>query len=130
MSSAVEPIENEQRQQLQPQQQPASPPAFLGKTSVIVALVVSTLGVGFTGIGVFLDYQEKTAPKPSEVVQQTYSCPEERQKAVDFHRAYPQIDEKYSGPIQDQCQLNEVVADAAALPPGTSDSGGGSSGGS
>lgn len=103
---------------LPPQPQQPAPPAFLGRTSVVVAIVVSSLGVSFTGIGVYLDYLEKTEPKPVEkVVEPTYSCPEERMKALQLRDAYPNMNQKYTGPIQYQCQLNEVVADAAALPP-------------
>ena len=89
--------------------------------AILVAGVAAAIGI----IPQIYDTNVKAAEPDKPTV--SYSCPAERQKAVEFHKAYPQIDQEYKGEIEAQCQLNEVIVDAdrAALVPKTDNGAGG-----
>jgi hypothetical protein len=98
-------------------------PSFLDRTSAIAAIVIPSLAVIFTGVGIFVSHEDKVADKQPA---SSFSCPIERQRAMDYHKANPNSHVPYNGQIEDQCQLNEVVAEPGNVPAPPAVGGGGS----
>lgn len=80
--------------------------AIGGRWAVLVASIgaVALLGSAYLNL---LKTDTPVTPTPPAVA--VLDCPQKQRQALELQRDYPGRDQTYSGPLEDQCHLNELL---------------------
>ncbi|MDR6794722.1 hypothetical protein J2X12_004130 [Pseudarthrobacter oxydans] len=75
----------------------------MAKATLIVTLVIGLLGHGATITAAFIGQDKKDEAA-------VISCPTEIGKAIELHKANPTLKIQYSGELEAQCHVNDIIS--------------------
>lgn len=82
---------------------PPEPKGGLARATLIVTLVLGLLGHGATITAAVIGQSGKDTPA-------AISCPTEIGKAIELHKANPTLKIQYSGELEAQCHVNDIIS--------------------